>query len=233
MEEKKETNYAVLFGGAVYVGAVVVAVILFISYVLSAFASNQYATRAIMTIGGILVGASSIALPIYIHTRATESAHRIAAIVLYAGEICFMALNVVVSFTVLQAQQGTLLVPEWMIYYEPYSVMSIVYVVATWAVLFSLDPSYKETLRRKKLERRRADLLIEQDELVFKQEAEFLKSIEGENFIMELAKKNIAAKKLSANSDAPRHFGSAQIGTYAAETKKQELEDRPNASSQR
>lgn len=220
--KKEEFDLIQIFAGLVYVAGVGVAVILFMNYVISAFPDDEIGTRLIMSLGVILVGASSVALPLYIHQKTIERNHRTIAILLYAGEIIIMGVNVTVSFTyLLSLGNGAILMPQWMLRYEPYSVFSIVYVVATWAILFSTDPAYKErdkikraNQRMKELEAKRIELDAEQEEKIYEKEKQYLDSIEGEDFLVEIAKKRIAQRR-KLQDDGPKHFGSGRLESVA------------------
>lgn len=223
--DEKGRAWAVGAGMVVYGGVVIVATVLFISFVLTAFDEKQYFSRAIMSIGGVLVGASTLAFPYALHKWAVDGLHRKFGIGLYVGEIAFIALNSIVSFTALLAIQGKVVMPDWMLGYEPYSIISIVYVLAAWAIMFMLDPNHEIEREARSLEQERAKNEAKKERLIAQKEAEFYDSVEGEDYIMKEAEKNISdIMRRSSDSRAKKHFGSGQRA-FAADTEKVETKN--------
>lgn len=67
---------AMTFAAVVYIGVVLAATTLFISFVLTAFPPDAYLSRIVMVIAGLLIGASSVAFPVALHTWTFEKGHR-------------------------------------------------------------------------------------------------------------------------------------------------------------
>lgn len=128
------------FGGGVYVGGVLAATALFISFVLTAFPSDAYLSRVIMTIAGLAVGGSMLAFPVALHNWAIERRHRKITTILYYIEMVFIGVNTIVSFVTLLAKVTGYTAPEWAVLYEPFSVLSIIYVIFAWGTIFNADP---------------------------------------------------------------------------------------------
>lgn len=135
------------FGWIVYAGGVIVAVTIFISFVLTAFPANAYFSRFIMTVAGILVGGSMIAFPVALHKWAIEKSHRKWTMSLYYGEMIVIAVNTVVGFSSLMAKYTGTPAPEWVVLYEPFSIVAIIYTVAAWGTVFLKDPAHKSTVK--------------------------------------------------------------------------------------
>ena len=129
-------NMARLLAGAVYAGVVIAATTLFVSFVLTAFPPSAYLSRFIMTAAGVLVGCSMIAFPVALHNWAVGGKHRNVTIGLYYGEMAIIAVNTVISFSSLLAKYAGVAVPEWVVLYEPFSVVAIVYTLAAWGTVF-------------------------------------------------------------------------------------------------
>ena len=203
-EYQKGRAGAMAFGGIVYVGVVFAASTLFISFVLTAFPQDQYLTRFVMTIAGLLIGASMIAFPYALHTWAISGTHRMIAIGLYYGEMAIIALNTIVSFAALLYKFAGAQMPGWMAWYEPFSIGSIIYTLFAWGTLFLTDPSAKAKAKELESEQRF-------DERVAQRELEYLDSIEGEQSIMNAANAKIAAKFVAAGTKGmPQHFGAGR-----------------------
>lgn len=139
-EYKRGRGIAMTFGGFVYVGVVLAATTLFISFILLAFPSDAYFTRFIMGVAGLLVGGSMLAFPIALHNWAVTGAHRKVTVGLYYGEMAIIALNTVVSFAALLFRFANMELPAWVAWYEPFSIGSIVYTLFAWGTIFLLDP---------------------------------------------------------------------------------------------
>ncbi|MEG7769298.1 hypothetical protein U2086_14750, partial [Listeria monocytogenes] len=86
------------FATAVYIGGVVGVTMLFISFILLAFPSDAYFTRAIMTASGLMVGGSMLAFPYALHNWTVTKEHRKWTTILYYTEMAFIAVNTIVSF---------------------------------------------------------------------------------------------------------------------------------------
>ena len=77
MDTKNKYNPqpAKIFAACVYVGVVLAASTLFISFVLTAFPADAYLSRGIMVVAGLMIGASSIAFPVALHSWTIEKSH--------------------------------------------------------------------------------------------------------------------------------------------------------------
>jgi hypothetical protein len=173
------------FGGAVYVGGVIAATMLFITFVLTAFPSDAYFSRVIMTIAGLAVGASMLAFPVALHNWAVEKKHRQITTALYYVEMVFIAINTIVSFITLLASVTGYAAPEWAVLYEPFSVVSIIYVIFAWGTIFNTDPEARNKQKAREYEQTRRTI-IEDIKL------EYLKAPEGRADIAAQAQKEIA-----------------------------------------
>ena len=202
IEEKKyNPNPAKYFGGAVYVGVVLAATVLFISMVLSAFPEDAYFSRIVMGLAGFLIGLSMLAFPVALHTWTVEKTHRNVTTALYYVEMAFIAVNTVVSFIVLLGKNTGYQVPEWAVLYEPFSVAAIVYTLAAWGTVFLLDPEHKRTQKAREADEKFQDLLA--DKMV-----EFVESVEGEQVILEVATNKIRERYDPSNyAPGKKHFG--------------------------
>ncbi len=172
------------FGGVVYVGGVVAATMLFITFVLTAFPSNAYFSRVIMTVAGLMVGGSMLAFPVALHNWTVEKRHRQIATVLYYLEMLFIAVNTIVSFVTLLSKVTDFATPEWALLYEPFSVVSIIYVIFAWGTIFLTDPQ----ARAKQQDR---EYKLTRDSLIAQTKLEYLKSPEGRDEIAEAARNEI------------------------------------------
>ena len=190
---------AMIFAACVYVGVVLAATTLFISFVLTAFPANAYLSRVVMTIAGLLVGASSIAFPVALHTWTIEKTHRAWTTTFYYGEILIMMINTVVSFMSLLGQHTDYVVPEWALLYEPFSVGAIIYTLFAWGTTFLLDPTHKRTQQSRQLK-------DSYEQEVAKKRMEFLHSIEGEQTIAAAAADDIR-QMLLEQRNGKKHFG--------------------------
>ena len=208
MEQK--TDYesgrkgAMVFGGAVYVGVVLAATTLFISFILTAFPSDAYFSRFVMGVAGLLIGASMLAFPVALHTWAVGGTHRNVAIGLYYGEMFIVALNSIVSFASLLAKYSGYEVPEWIGLYEPFTILSIVYTLGAWGTIFQLDPMAKSRHIEREAEQKF-------NQKVAAKRMEFLDSLEGEDAVMRAAQAQIDQRYGADKfSNEPRHFGSGK-----------------------
>ena len=211
MENKEKSEFergrqgAVTFAGLVYAGVVVAATTLFISFVLTAFPSDAYFSRFIMVIAGLLIGASMLAFPYALHVWAISGRHRATTIALYYGEMFIIALNTIVSFAALLFKYANIPLPEWIVWYEPFSIVSMVYTLFAWGTIFLTDPAAKakakELEAQQEFDRRAADKMME-----------FLDSIEGEDAITAAALAKIEGQFGKDNfSTAKKHFGSGKV----------------------
>jgi hypothetical protein len=215
-EFEKQRGFAMIMGALVYVGVVLAATVLFITFVLTAFPADAYFARFVMGLAGLLIGASMIAFPVALHTWAVGGNHRQVTIGLYYGEMAIIALNTIVSFSVLLANYSGYTLPEWVAYYEPFSIVAIVYTLASWGTIFILDPAAKALEKAREAEQKF-------NQKVSAKELEFLDSIEGEQAIVRAATAKINAKYNKDFTNAPRHFGNPMTAN-AAETKRPELQ---------
>ena len=196
---EKGRDGARVFGGIVYAGVVLAATTLFISFVLTAFPDNAYFTRFIMGTAGLMIGASMLAFPFALHAWAISGTHRTAATILYYGEMAIVALNTVVSFAALLFKFAGAQLPEWVAWYEPFSIISIVYTLVAWGTIFLTDPAAKAKAK---------ELQAEQDfkNRVAEKKLEYLNSIEGEQAILEAANAEIQ-KTFKPKTGERQHFG--------------------------
>lgn len=194
-EFKKGRNAAMTFGGIVYSGVVLAATTLFISFILLAFPDNAYFTRAIMGLAGLLVGGSMLAFPLALHNWAVSGTHRSVAIGLYYGEMAIIALNTVVSFASLLFKFAGMALPAWVAWYEPFSIISIVYTLFAWGTIFLTDPQIKARANEK--------AAIDEFNLeTSKMMKEYLRSDDGKQSIKAAANKKIA-QNFMTKDDGP------------------------------
>jgi len=182
-EDKRSS--ARTFGGAVYVGGVIAATMLFITFVLTAFPQDAYFSRVIMTIAGLAVGASMLAFPVALHNWAIEKRHRQITTGLYYVEMVFIGVNTIVSFVNLLAQVTGYAAPEWAVLYEPFSVVSIIYVIFAWGTIFNTDPEARNKQKKREYEQTRRTI-IEDTKL------QYLLAPEGREDIAREAQREIA-----------------------------------------
>lgn len=207
---------AMTFGGLVYGGVVVAVTTLFISFILLAFPSDAYATRFIMGIAGLLVGGSMLAFPFALHNWAVSGNHRKVAVAMYYGEMGIVALNTIVSFASLLYKNAGLALPAWVAWYEPFSVISIVYTLAAWGTIFLMDPHIKAK------ENEHA-AMVEFDKRVSDKMKEYLDSIEGEDAIATAA---LAKIQNSFRTDTgKKHFGSGRAVVEKTSVRIPEMEE--------
>jgi len=141
MTEYLEGRKQAMTGGTiVYVGVILLTTALFITFILTAFPSDAYLIRAIMTIGGIMVGGSALAFPVTLHKWAISGSHRTWATWLYYGEIMIIGVNTLVSFSVLLATYAGWIIPEWISLIEPFTILAVVYTLFAWGTVFQTDP---------------------------------------------------------------------------------------------
>lgn len=204
MEQKKyDSKPAMWFGGAVYVGVVLAMSTLFISFVLTAFPKDAYFSRVVMTVAGLLIGASAIAFPFALHTWTVEKNHRTWATVLYYGEIAIMAVNSIVSFMTMLSAYAGYEMPQWAMLYEPFAIASIVYTLFAWGTIFLLDPTHKRTQKEREADERLFDRVADK-------RLEFVESIEGENVIAQIVQNDIQDRYDPERFKRERkHFGGA------------------------
>lgn len=202
-QNKYDPNPAMIFAACVYVGVVLAATTLFISFVLTAFPADAYLSRTIMVIAGLLIGASSIAFPVTLHIWAFEKKHRAWTTIFYYGEILIMAINTVVSFMSLLGQHTDYVVPEWALLYEPFSVGAIVYTLFAWGTVFLLDPAHKRVQQSRQFKN-------DYEKEISSKKMEFLGTIEGKNAIAEAAMTDIQ-NTISEQRGGDRHFITPQV----------------------
>ena len=192
---------AMIGGGLVYVGVVLAATTLFISFILTAFPEDAYFTRFVMGLAGLLVGGSMLAFPIALHNWAVSGWHRLVATGLYYGEMAIVALNTIVSFAALLGKYAGYEVPAWVSWYEPFSIVAIVYTLAAWGTVFQMDPTAKAKAKQHEAEQRFRVKVAEKM-------AEYLDTVEGEEDVIRAAR--VAIDKSYSTKDpkaAPAHFG--------------------------
>lgn len=206
-EFEKSRAGSMIFGGLVYVGVVLAATVLFISFVLTAFPEDAYFSRGVMAGSGLLIGFSMLAFPVALHGWAIAGMHRTVTIGLYYGEMLIVALNTLVAFTSLLGKYAGYEVPDWVLWYEPFTIVAIVYTLAAWGTIFQLDPTAKAKAQEMRADRDFANK-------VAAKKLEFLESIEGEEAILAVAQAEIDKKYGKQRpTDEKRHFGSARAAS--------------------
>lgn len=206
----KGRNTARIFGGLVYAGVVLAATTLFISFVLTAFPDTAYFTRAIMVIGGLMIGGSMLAFPYALHSWAIGGTHRMVTIGLYYGEMAIIALNTVVSFAALLYKFSGAALPAWVSWYEPFSIVSIIYTLFAWGTIFLTDPASKA--RDKELQAQQIFLTR-----VAEKKLQYLDSIEGEEAVLIAANAEIK-NSFKGRTNTPGHFGTARLSAPRPQT---------------
>jgi hypothetical protein len=191
---------AMIFAGVVYTGVVIAATMLFISFILTAFPNNAFGSRAVMTLAGLLVGGSMLAFPIALHNWAVSGWHRYVTIGLYYLEMGIIALNTIVAFAALLFKHAGITLPDWIAWYEPFSIGSIVYTLFAWGTVFLLDPHISRRAKDR-------DNQEKFENKVTQKMSEFLESVEGEDAVMRVAQKKIENAYRPDLSDK-KHFGS-------------------------
>jgi hypothetical protein len=201
----KSRGAAKNFSTAVYVGGVVAASMLFISFILLAFPADAYFTRTVMSVAGLMVGGSMLAFPYALHNWAITKEHRTWTTLLYYVEMAIIGVNTVVSFVSMLAKYSGYAAPEWVILYEPFSVASIIYTIFAWGTVFLLDPEHKLQADERDADARFARKLAARRE-------EFIDSVEGENLIVEIATEDVRERFSPARYRAGRkHFGNQVV----------------------
>jgi hypothetical protein len=203
-EFKERSETARSFATAVYIGGVVAASLMFISFILSAFPEDAYFTRTIMSIAGALVGGSMLVFPYALHNWAVTKQHRKITTVLYYIEMLIIGVNTVISFVSLLSKYTGYAAPEWVILYEPFSVASIIYTVCAWGTVFLTDPEHKEYAQSK-----------ESDEQFRQKIAElrdnFLDTEEGKATVEAAAARDILERfRVDRYTPSKTHFGKAE-----------------------
>lgn len=203
-EYDKSASVARTFGGAVYVGAVIAATTMFISFVLTAFPKDAYFSRTIMTVAGVMVGCSMLAFPVALHTWAITGNHRKWTTILYYVEMLIIAVNTIISFVSLLAKYANYKAPEWVVLYEPFSIASTVYTVFAWGTVFLLDPAHKIKADEHEADARFAAKIARRRE-------EFIDSAEGEDLVIQIATADAYARFDPARySSEKKHFGTGK-----------------------
>jgi len=197
--EKGRKN-AMIFGGAVYVGVVIAATTMFISFVLLAFPTDAYASRAVMIVSGLLVGSSMLAFPNALHKWTMGGNHRTAALILYYLEMLIIAVNTIVAFTRLLSEYSDYQMPDWAVMYEPFSIVSIIYTMFAWGTLFILDPRAQSFAKNRQFDEDYGEKIAEKT-------LDFLETEDGEAAIATAATKEIALR-VAARMNINRDFGS-------------------------
>lgn len=139
-EYNRNRKSAMTFAGSVYTGGVFAATIIFLSFVLMAFPDTAFFIRFLMVIAGLAVGASGLAFPYALHNWAIGGKHRLATMILYYGEIFILILNTIVSFSALLFKFAGNVLPDWVAWYEPFTIFSLGYVIFSWGTIFIMDP---------------------------------------------------------------------------------------------
>lgn len=203
---EKGRSIAIGIASFVYIGVVLAATVIFITFVLEAFPATAYFSRGIMSLAGILIGGSMVAFPYALHNWAVHGTHRKVTAGLYYGEIFIIGLNTIVAFAHLLSVNAGRPAPAWVLLYEPFSIFAIVYTLFAWGTVFLLDPvasaKDKEIAAMQDFKAR-----------IAAKKKEFLDSIEGEDVIMEAASHEIMDE---FNPDRHkrgerRHFGSKNL----------------------
>lgn len=209
-EKEYKPEGAKTFGAMVYVGVAVACTTLFISFVLTAFPQNAYLSRIVMTLAGMLVGASMLAFPVAMHNWTVEKNHRKWTTILYYLEMVFVVVNTVVAFLKLLSINTGYAMPEWAVLYEPFSVAAIVYTLFAWGTVFLLDPEHKRTQKAREADQRFEDALSEKM-------LEFVESEQGEDVVIQIATQR-ANERYSVDkyTTHKKHFGTKKNGSIPA-----------------
>lgn len=209
---EKGASNARTFGSAVYIGAVIAASTMFISFVLTAFPKDAYFSRAVMTVAGVMVGCSMLAFPVALHTWAITSDHRKWTTILYYVEMLIISVNTVIAFVSLLARYAGYSAPEWVVLYEPFSIASVVYTVFAWGTVFLLDPSHKLKADEHEADARFAAKIAAKRE-------EFIDSAEGEDLVIQIATADAYARfNPEKFSKEKKHFGTGRKPAPDAES---------------
>ena len=213
-EFEDNRNNARNFGGGVYVGGVIAATMLFITFVLTAFPKDAYFSRVIMTISALAVGGSMLAFPYALHNWAFEKKHRKTTVILYYLEMLVIGVNTIVSFVNLLALWTGYQAPAWAVLYEPFSIVSIIYVIFAWGTIFLSDPQSKT----KQAEREYNETFKQE---VARVKLDFLQSQQGREAIADAAKREI--NKASASTLADNFFSPVTANRNEATTQSPRL----------
>ena len=201
---EKNRSTARGLGAAVYIGAVIAATMLFISFILLAFPADAYFSRVIMTVAGLMVGGSMLAFPFALHNWAITGEHRRWTTTLYYVEMLIIGVNTIVSFVSLLAKYTGYDAPEWVVLYEPFSIASIVYTVFAWGTVFLLDPAHKLQAAEHEADARFAEKIAAKRE-------EFIDSVQGEDLVIEITRADVLERYNPARYKNDRkHFGTGK-----------------------
>lgn len=201
---EKNRSTARGLGAAVYIGAVIAATMLFISFILLAFPKDAYFSRVVMSVAGLMVGGSMLAFPYALHNWAITGEHRKWTTILYYLEMVIICVNTIVSFVSLLAKYTGYDAPEWVVLYEPFSIASIVYTVFAWGTVFLTDPAHKMQADEQEADRRFA-------EKIARKRDEFIDSVEGEDLVIEIARADALERYDPERfKNARKHFGSGK-----------------------
>lgn len=195
-KHEEERSKAVGFGMVVYTGGIVAATAIFIFFILTAFPESAYFIRFLMVIAALCVGASALAFRYALENWAVYGSHRKAAIFFYYGEIFLVGLNTIVSFAALLYRFSGNKLPEWVAWYEPFTIITIAYVILAWGTLFVLDPKAKAKARQ-------LQVLLDFDNQVIDGMSDYLKSEDGLLAIQENANERIR-QNFSVNDNSPK-----------------------------
>lgn len=145
-----------------------------------------------------------LAFPVALHNWAISGLHRTITTGLYYGEMLIIALNTIVSFAALLFKFAGTVLPDWIAWYEPFSIVSIVYTLAAWGTIFLTDPMAKAKANELKADQ-------EYFKRIGDKRMEFLDSIEGEEAIRQAAEIDIAKRFNPERLKKVRqHFGAAR-----------------------
>jgi hypothetical protein len=208
-EYEKGRNSAMTFAGAVYTGAVLAGTMIFLFFVLTAFPQSAYVIRALMVMAGLLVGASALAFPVALHNWAVSKTHRLIATLFYYGEIALIILNTVVSFSTLLYTFAGNEIPAWVAWYEPFTIMSLGYVVLAWGTIFITDPHALAKAKKKEVH---DNFIIS----VAQDMERWTKSIEGKEAVQQAALQEIV-KSFQVKPDGPQHWNKPEAKTAPAD----------------
>jgi hypothetical protein len=204
---QKGRKNAMLFSGAVYVGVVLAATTLFISFVLTAFPEDAYFSRLVMSVSGLMIGASMLAFPYALHVWAVSGNHRTVTTILYYIEMLIIAINTIISFGKLLATYTGYQMPEWAVLYEPFSIASIVYTLAAWGTVFLMDPEGQRNAKRRQFEEDYEDKIADMS-------MEFLDSKQGQDAIISASWDDIQNRISKRRHERP-DFGTSRSSTPA------------------
>lgn len=208
---EKGRGFARGFSAAVYIGGVIAATMLFISFILLAFPADAYFSRVVMTIAGLMVGGSMLAFPYALHQWAITKDHRKWTTILYYVEMVIIAVNTVVSFVSLLSKYTGYAAPEWVVLYEPFSVGSIIYTIFAWGTVFLTDPEHKLHAQERDADARfMAKISAKRDE--------FIESKQGEDLVMQITTVDVMDRFAPERfNKGKRDFGSGKSIEVSAE----------------